>query len=222
MPIREALLPLLAAVVCVGCSRVEEHDLDQQPAGTVFAALESRLLDAGVLLMRYRAEAMGAVEANIEGELEIRNGDTVVLSGSGSFGGVPLELYLAAADDTLRGGSGATSFEQATPADVKASLVLGLTRMGIMHNLARLSSGQPPDQADGGVAEWVRVVNLAWRPGERVPTLAFDIEVQEQPVAEATLALDGDGLPVRRVQQVRFPGGSMRVTEEYEILQLYP
>ena len=49
----------------------------------------------------------------------------------------------------------------ATPPALNEAIVIGLTRMGHLHNIAVLTGGLPPDHSDGGAADWVRVANFA-------------------------------------------------------------
>jgi hypothetical protein len=222
----------LAGVLVVGCDSAPGEQAEVQPASAgqetmevsaedAFAALESRLLDAEQLHLRYRAGASGAVEARIAGELRQARDGSVQLTGNGSFMSDSVDMQLENAAGRLTGGNFDNSFDQATPAELDAALMLGLTRMGIMHNLARLSAGQPPDHAEGGVGEWLRATNFTAAPDSlAVPGaeagIRFDIEVEGQKAAEATLWLNDEGLPLRRTQRVDFPGGFMEVVEEYE------
>ena len=110
--------------------------------------------------------------------------------------------------------------EEITDSDLYLRYVIGLTRQGLLHNLAMLTAGRPPDHADGGVAEWVEVVEPQLGPPEvfgegQARPLEFAITVSDQPVGHATLWLDDRGLPIERRQVVNFPEGQMRVTERY-------
>jgi hypothetical protein len=123
----------------------------------------------------------------------------------------------------MTGGTEQRSFEGDTPDHLRTALVLGLTRMGILHNLARLNGGRPPDHGDGNVREWVVPRDVTWlgvNEGNDSPRgVRFAIEVAGARTAEASLWLDREGWPQRRTQTVRFPGGEMQVTEEYEIIR---
>lgn len=202
-----ALLLLLAA-----CSQ-EPTQQTERSAQSVFADVESRLLAANTLQVQYTARAVGAFSAEINGVLSISTDNVVTLSGNGSFGDQPVALHLLADEFRLTGGNGANTFEQTLPAELKAALILGLTRMGIMHNLARLTAAQAPDHADGGVALWVQATDFSWTD----QAVSFGIVVSGERTAEASLTFDGQGLPLRRTQEVSFPGGSMQVIEEYRI-----
>lgn len=98
-------------------------------------------------------------------------------------------------------------------------MLIGLTRMGILHNLARLIAEAAPDHADSGVREWATVDDFAADP-EDPAALSFAITVAGTPAATARLQLDAAGLPLLRQQTVRFPGGEMRVTERYSAVAI--
>jgi len=190
--------------------------------GALFAQMERRLLDAPDLHLRYTVASEGAFDASLAGTLQIRQGPVVELQAAGTFGDAPVTLHLLSDGRTMVGGSAQRTFREATPPALHEALVLGLTRMGILHNLARLTGGATPDRAAGGVEEWVEVREIAVEPpaagadpGQLV--LAFAIHVAGTRTAEARLWIDRrTGLPVRREQVVSFPGGSMRVVEHYE------
>ena len=107
-------------------------------------------------------------------------------------------------------------------------LLVGFTRMGILHNVAVLTRGAGPDHADGSADDWVRVENFR-DAGERevegaaVSGVTFDLMVDGEPSGTGTLWLAvSDGLPVRRDQVVLFPEGEMRVVETYSEIRVIP
>lgn len=190
-------------------------------AEAMYLKLEKRLLEAASVRLTYDITAEGALEAHLRGKLTLQEGDRLELDGSGPFGGSPLEVSLVSNGEDLRGGTRPRSFDISAPPALREAVVLGLTRMGLLHNLARLTAGSPPDRANGGVEEWVLVENV--RRGEpqevdgtaSVP-LSFDVVVSGVPSASATLWLSKDtGLPVKRTQTVRFGSDEMRVVERY-------
>lgn len=188
--------------------------------GRFFAELEDSLLRRPESRIGFRITADGAFTADLEGELYIGTGNEITLDSRGTFGADSVSLSLTAADGRLIGGNGGRTFEEPVPADLREAIVIGLTRMGLLHNLARLVSGSPPDRADGGVRRWVKAAEFDWSAPDSViggPSLSFQVRVDEQPAGDAVLWIDAQGRPVAREQTVRFPDGEMRVREEYEI-----
>jgi hypothetical protein len=200
----------------------EPEPLDLSPS---FAQLEQTLLELD-FAMRFDVEATGVIAARIAGELRIQ-GDELRLAARGSLGDRPVELTMHADGRRLVGSNGTARLEIAQPPALREAIVLGLTRMGILHNLAVLASARPPDHADGGVAQWVEAVDVG--AGARVlpealteasrrqhPTaVSFSIVVAGQAAGAATLWWDSDRLPIERHQIVSFDEGEMQVRETY-------
>ncbi len=145
------------------------------------------------------------------------------MNADGAFGDKPMQLLLKSDGNTMTGGNGMRTFSSEEPPALREALVIGLTRMGLLHNLARLTANAPPGRAEGGVREFVEVRDIV--DSEAAPVvdnarvLSLSIYVSDTNVADATLHADArTGLPIRREQTVRFPGGSMTVVEEYEFL----
>jgi hypothetical protein len=188
-------------------------------ASALLAFAEARLISNSMDL-RFRVTAEGAFAAELEGVLRI-DGHAVFLAADGGFGGAPVRLQLRAEGDSMRIVSPRGDSVASTPPQLREALVIGFTRMGILHNLARLTGGLEPDRAGGGVREWVEVQQVRLDLGAAAAgeiAVRFDIHVGGARTAEATLWFDADtGAPIRREQVVRFPGGEMRVEERYEV-----
>ncbi len=172
------------------------------------------------LAMRFRVTAQGAVRVSLAGELRV--GPQVVLRAEGEFAGQRQDLHLwTEGDRLLAGPPDALAIDQPRPGDLESSLLLGLTRMGVLHNLAMLSGGAAPDHAERWDDRWVQVTEFH-RPSS-MPTsgdvLEFSLVVAGEPSGHASLWLDDDGVPLRREQVVEFPDGTMRVEEHYEVLE---
>jgi hypothetical protein len=185
--------------------------------------LETFLLDAPEASVAFTATAEGAFSADILGSIHLGPGAEARLASGGTFGGRDVAPGLDSRDGRLAGGSAGwrePDFEVPAPPALREALVLGLARMGIMHNLAMLSAGRQPDRADGDPGAWVTVTDVRWTDdAERQPgtaTLTFTVVVDGRPAGEAVLHLDGTtGLPSRREQTVRFGEQEMTVVERY-------
>lgn len=183
-----------------------------------FQALEARLLRGEAERASFRITATGALTGGLDGVLVLSGEDGLSLEAVGAFDGQEVAVHLRVADGEMVGGNGSEVFRERAPAHVREAVIIGLTRMGLMHNLARLVAARPPDHAAGGVTDWVQVEDVAWIPvaGDSPRHgIGFGIAVAGQRAAGAELWLDASGLPLRRLQTVRFPGGEMRVLEEY-------
>lgn len=205
---------LVAAAAC-GADESSEEQMaipDPDPEAT-FSGLEERLLAAESVQLNFHVVAEGAVEVELSGALHVSRGGTLELTGSGHFAGQPVELDARGADGIYEFGSAEGSPVELQPDVLREAVLIGFTRMGILHNLARLTGSAPPDHAEGGVREWVTVSSFADHPV--VATGAtFDLAVSGEPSGTASIALDV-GHPLERIQTVVFPSGEMRVVETY-------
>ncbi len=215
-----AVLLVILALWLAGCASSQPPWPTE--ADAVLPALEARLLNAPTLRVDHTVASVGAFPSTLVGTFSLGVQDRVILIANGSFGPAPQRLVLANDEEGLRGmHADSVVFQAETPPALRAALVVGMTRMGLLHNLARLTSATPPDHAEGGVAEWVTTHDAAWGArrtidGRVTQALHFAIRVSGTEAGNATLWLDTKtGLPVRREQVVHFPSGTMTVTENY-------
>jgi hypothetical protein len=214
---------LAAAMTIPGLTTAAAADLEAMDA---FAALEDRLLRAGTVEMSFDIRATGALDAALAGTAVVSASGEVVLTGEGTFAGAAADIGLRSVEGSMRGGNGGQTFVSPAPPALQEALLLGVTRMGLLHNLAVLSAGSPPDKTDGTLREWVTVEDIVLEdatPIGGVPTRAFSftVVVGGQPSALARLWVDADtGMPIRRTQTVSFPEGEMRVLEQYPTFRL--
>ena len=208
----------------IAVSRIEPAREPEPPdPAASLEAIERALLDTD-FAVRFDVHATGKIEARLVGLLQTA-GDRLALQGSGTFAGVDVELVLTTEGDRLVGKGARGRLDVARPAELKDAVVIGLVRMGILHNLALLVSGRPPDHADGGVRDWVEAANLEPGDGFAHPdterpdadALSYGLIVDGQPSGDATLWWDArTNLPVARNLTVHFDDGDMKVTETYD------
>ena len=181
------------------------------------AELENRLLGSQIFSLDFQVSTSGAVGVNIEGSLKKDAAGDISLHAVGEFAGQEVDLFANKAAQSFEFGSRAAPQNATPPPALWEALLIGFTRMGILHNIANLSANMAPDHADGGVAEWVVVQNEVKTANQ----LTFDILVSNTPSGSAILFLNEDGLPERRQQTVAFPGGEMRVVETYSNVESF-
>ena len=202
-PSRHSVLSLLiGSALLTMASACAPSDTPAEPASpaTIFEDLETRLLSAGTVTMDYQVTSEGAFEADIEGRLEMTGGGIVRITGVGHFGNQPVALTLDADGSTMTFGNGETISQVDVPAALNEAVITGLTRMGILHNLARLTVTAPPDHGTGGARDWVVASGFSTDG----TAITFDIFVDGQPSGSASLIVDEKGLPVIRRQLVAF------------------
>jgi hypothetical protein len=195
---------------------------EPDPAHTL-EAIESAVLD-GDRSVRFTVVATGALEVKMQGLLMV-SADRVSLQSRGSFGDQVVELTMTADGERMRGGGPGPKFDLPEAPALREALLIGLVRMGVLHNLAVMLGGRPPDHADGGVRQWVVADDprLAVARGMEAPAeissenvVSFDLTVADQPSGSASVWFDArSGLPVGRQQIVDFPDGRMQVSETY-------
>lgn len=216
---RATVFPLVVwlATACSADSpdEAEPPELDPMEA---FQALERSMLDAAAARVDFTVTSEGFIEVDLEGSLVLGDTGQARLEAQGTWQGDEVSVLLASNGQRMRMTDGTDTTETATPPSLREALVIGLTRMGILHNLARLTGLAPPDHADGGVREWVEVVDLRLGEGGGV---GFDIHVAGQRSGSANLFLaPGTSLPGERGQTVEFPDGTMEVRELYDGISL--
>jgi hypothetical protein len=190
------------------------------------AALEQRLMSARTIRIRLRVASGGSVASHFGGTVVVGEGQRVRLDLQGDMGARPTDLHLLCDGKTMRGGSKEHPFEFDAPPALREGLVIAFVRMGLLHDLALLSEGQPPGHIDGTVRSWIQAAGVAHAPGEPVRGVATEhwtwaLVVQGGSKAEEDVWTDAStGLPVRRRIVVHFPEGDMQAGEEYEEVTL--
>jgi len=212
----------VALLLCAACGPGATADAPapaEQGPGAVLAALEERLLAAESVRLAFTVTAEGAVDADIQGEMVVA-GDEAGLFANGVLDGQPVNLLLRAGGGQAEYGNMPASASGPAPPFLGEAMLVGLTRMGVLHNLARLSTGLLPDHAEGGVRDWATLGAVV--AGDTPGTVAFTTIVDGALAGAATLQLDGDGLLVTREQTVPFADGEVRVVETYSQMSIAP
>lgn len=214
---------LLAAGLLLASAVASAQDADGLADGpSVIAHLEQRLLAARRVVIEATIESTGVIPATLRGRSEVLERNRARAAYAGSFAGRVADLALHADGIQAHLKSGAQGRTEPVGRDANRALLLGLTRMGLLHNIARLTSLSGADHAHGGLEQWVwldsfRPVTFA-QGGELegMMSFGFDVLVAGTPSASARLWIDpATGLPRRRQQVVRFPQGELTVVETY-------
>jgi hypothetical protein len=172
-----------------------------------FEELEQQFLDSEGINLAFEISSEGAVNSALIGRLALCKGNRILIQSSGELFGQPVKNSLQSDGLVMN----LNRQQQVLPPKLNEAVVVGMLRMGLLHNLARLGGNLAPDHAGGGVADWVQV------PVVRVNSdnLYFDILVAGTRAGRAELVLSDDGLPLTRVQKVYFGTEEMHVTESY-------
>ncbi len=217
---------VVMAVLSWACGSGAERRpaMEEQDPRAFFASLEERLISSDSLRVDFDVTAEGAVSAAISGSLFLGPDGSAVLNANGDFAGENVVVSLTAGDGGYQYGTGATLQSGPTPSHLKEGLLIGFTRMGILHNLAMLVGNAPPDGVEGGVRDWVQVDSLAFLEAGSVGAggVSFHMAVGGVPAGSVELEVGKFGLPLVRRQTVLFPTGEMRVTERYSGFSIVP
>jgi hypothetical protein len=205
-----------------------------------FVALEQRLLAATSIDIAVEVESGAPYVSLLTGTLALGSANQLTLSIDGQFKGEPVHLRLRSNAGRLVGGphgDGDATVDLPTPAKLTEAVIVGMLGMGLLHNLALISFGMPPDHAAGGAAQWVVTSAHTWDTGRDATiggaagrALSFEISVEGHAVGDATLWLDAaTGLPLKREVNVHFSGegeggasGTMHVSETYLKFEVKP
>lgn len=175
---------------------------------------------------RFAVRSAGAVESSFAGVLRM-DGDRIELVASGHFAGTPVKVSLQTDGSRMKGDGGARSFDLPQPAQLRTILGVSIVRMGLLHTLAMLVAGNPPDAPEGDVHAW-----LVLTPQPGAPTVAVmephHAKLPADPITFRT-AVGGDdsivatvwiedGVLLERQQETRFDEGTMQVLEAFEPL----
>lgn len=175
-----------------------------------FYDLELRLLSAEHVEVEFEITAEGAYEAELRGLLVYHDAFTYLVA-QGMFAGKPTRVEMVSTETEVRGGFDVAHILGPLPPALGEGILLGMTRMGLLHNLAVLTQNQMPDGVDGKMREWVQVEEME---NADDGGLRFGLIVGGERAGRVSLKMT-DGLPSHREQVVQFPNGEMRVVERY-------
>lgn len=209
---KRILVRLLAVLITLLSLAAQSAELN------ALTELEEKLLTAKEVSFSFSVTAQGAVTANLTGTVSVNRLGRTNLTVEGDFAGQTLSLALYNDQGDLRFGPVERMRTTTEPAQLSEALIIGITRMGILHNIARLSASEAPDHAEGGVQDWVTVNGVVAPANSR--RINFNIVVADEPSGSASVLLDPFGMIVKRDQTVEFPQGEMVVVERYSNLQI--
>lgn len=219
------LLPLL--LVAAGCAHTPRPVPPDALPGDRLLHAEKTLLTSSGLTATFELDSKGENPSHYAGTLELISGNALHLTAEGHFKSEAVQVELDSRDAagthraTTKGPSVSSHRDPPAP-QLREALAITLVRMGLLHNLVKLTNDAPIEKAEGGVAEWVKAVNpkdgaseaVGGEPCRRVD---FELHLQGQQMGEASLCIaDQTGLPLQRNLTVHFPSGDMQVTESYK------
>jgi len=195
---------------------------DDPRAEAMFRELEEKLLNEKSLRLRFKITSEGPVNSSLQGQLRLKSGNRVEIDVSGSFKSNPVSVHFESDGKKMRWALADRQIDLETPKGLNQAIIVGFTRMGLLHNLAMILGGEPPDRADGTVGDWVQVSDFLFAapdPSSKVRgrSIRFQIEVDGKGVGDADYWISPlTRVPVERRQTVHLKTGDMKVVETYE------
>jgi hypothetical protein len=216
----------VVALVFAGCASGPRALPDTVVGLDRLKASEEILLTAPKLNAKFEIESQGENPAKLNGTVLFFGGNALHVVAEGHFKSDAVQLTLDSRDPnginrTLTRGPSANSHRDPPASKLREAVVLGLVRMGLLHNLATLTMDRPIDKVDGGFADWVKPLAPSDGHSDVIKGVAcrrvdFHIDVEGRDMGEASLCIaDATGLPVQRKQTVHFPQGDMTVVESF-------
>lgn len=222
---KRALLPLL---FLTGCATTGPHALSDKVVGLDrLTEMENILTNANGLTAKFDIESKGENAAKMTGTLHLYEGNALHVTAEGHFKGELVQLLLDSRDPagisrTLTKGPSASSNRDPPASKLRETLALGISRMGFLHDLVVLTLDRPIEKADGGFAQWVKVLAPTDGHSDVIDGIAcrrvdFHVEVDGRDMGEASVCVaDATGLPIQRKATVHFPQGDMTVIESFK------
>lgn len=173
----------------------------------------------------FEVDSKGAHDSHLTGTLELTGTNALTLVAEGTFDKQAVRLEFTSMkgdiDRTVTKGAVASAQHNAAQPALNEAVVIGLVRMGLLHNLAMLVADQMVSKAGGGVREELQSLDAreagpdtsGAEPCHRVDST---LQVGGQPMAQTSLCVaDATGLPLQRRITVQFPEGEMTATERF-------
>jgi hypothetical protein len=191
-------------------------------AEAMFRELEDKLLNEKSLRFKFKLTSEGLANSSLRGQLRLKSGNRVEIDVSGTFQSQTVSTRFESDGKEMRWSIADRKFDLETPKALNEAILIGFTRMGLLHNVAALLRGEPPDHADGTVEDWVVASDFLFAapdPSSKIRgrSIRFQVSVEGKAVADANYWISSlTRLPVERRQTVHLNSGDMKIVETYE------
>ena len=217
-----ALLALLA-----GCASGPRPVPPTATATQRFELTERALLEGRNLTGTFEIDSKGENAAHMTGTIEFVEGNALHLVAEGNFKSDPVQLEVDSRDPTgiLRTstkGPSVSAHRDPPAAKLREAVALGISRMGLLHNLALVSMDQNLERTGGGLPDFAKTLEMKDGAAESINgevcrRVEYVLQVDGQNTGEASLCIaDANGLPLQRNQTLHFPTGDMTVVETFK------
>jgi hypothetical protein len=180
---------LIAAAACSGdCSAQKEFEKMEE-------ALLSRPVQGKTI-----SHAEGSVNADVETTLTVGPDTKIVYKGN------------------VMGKDVDSTWEHPTTPDLRDAVLLGMTRMGLLHNIVLLSRDRPPANIEGHIRESLTAHDFSKAPGGGI---AYKLRVGNREMGDAVVKINSKShYPMSRQFTAHLDNGDMHVSETYQLTRL--
>jgi hypothetical protein len=180
---------LIAATVCSGdCAAQKE-----------FEQMEEAILSAPVQ-GKTVSHAEGSVKVDVDATLTI--GADTKISFKGNVMGQDVDK----------------TYENPTTPELRDAILLGLTRMSLMHNLVLFTRDRPPANVEGHIRQALTPHDFAKAPGGGI---AYKLRAGNREMGEGVIKFNSKShLPMSRKFVFHLDNGDMKVSESYQLTRL--
>lgn len=216
--------PSVLFVVLVGCAAGPRPVPSEATPAERLTLCETATLGAKAVAS-FEIDAQGVHQARFTGTLELTGSNALQLGAEGKFDRedvrVDLESMRGDINRSVTRGASVNSHHLAPAPALGEAVVVGLVRMGLLHNLVRLALDADVSNAEGGLREElkvdnVRAVGVEEVDGEKCHRVDYSLQVG--PVkGDATLCIaDATALPLQRRLVAHFAEGDLTATEHFK------
>lgn len=194
-------------MVLSGCASALRPIPPETSASDRFDRAEDALLRAQELTATFEISAQGQTNAHLTGTIRLLAGNALRLVAEGNIGPDSVQLELDSRDETgtlrsITKGASVSSHREPPAPKLREAVVLGLTRLGLLHQLSALSKDQPIEKAEGGFSDWVKTIRrIEGPPQENCRAVDFKMEIAGKEMGNASICVaDATGLVLKRNQ----------------------
>jgi hypothetical protein len=180
---------LIAAATCSGdCAAQKQFEQMEE-------ALVSRPVQGKTI-----SHAEGSVNADVESTLTIGADTKIAYKGN------------------VMGKDVDSTWEHPTTPELRDAILIGMTRMGLLHNVVLFTRDRPPANVEGHVRESLIAHDFAKAPGGGI---AYKLRVGNREMGEGVVKINSKShYPMSRKLTAHLDNGDMRVSETYQLTRL--
>lgn len=184
--------------------------------------LEVRVLAARHVIIEADVRASGALSAHLTGRTEFLERNRAHAQYAGDLQGRAASLEYSSDGRSGEIRNGDAKWAEGLGSESNHAGLVGVLRLGLWHNLSRMSVLQGPEHAGGGIEAWS--MPDGFRPttyalGGEFPgamSFGYDLMLDGRNAGNVRLWLDPvSGLPRRRQMTLKLPQGEATVVEDY-------